>query len=881
MKKIIYLSSIIAISAIISGCAKEENAETPTPQVKEQGTHTVVIHAVDGTKTAINEGETAQFVWTEDDKDRLTITENDNVGTIDDFSLSTGDELDKRILTFTASFSNPEQTPDNYVYKAVLASTDGDDNPIVPSEQTSDGSSYDPDADILVGTYESSGHATEFNLSFYRPVAVNKMTLKGLTAEETVKTIKITSNKPLTGTYNISEPSWTTTGNEIVISTNQAVSSEGQVTVFFTTMPVNSASLTIDVITQTSTATFFYKKQFAEGKTINFSPNLVTRFGVNNLNMTPAVAEVITGEERIGYATIDAAFDAANASETDCIIKLLADCSVSNKLSLNDSGSGKITLDLNGKTLSGPQGGTNLYTLQIINGREVTITDTSTDNIEEQGSIIGNTEASGHTVYASDATISIEGGKIISSASEKYSIYLAGTSSCSINKGRIKSENFRGIYSGANNTGLNISGGEFNCYDICLYNLGGKATISEGVFHSKNNAVVTSYGQNSKASVTNGRFSNETNNELFTILSSGKLYVTGGLCSKPVNSNRLRTEPVNNTYSYRCNAPNSDSSTMNDYPYLMGNYARNCEEQVKNGSTYFFYSIKDAAIHANNANNDVTLKMLQNTSISTTLELTNNNEHTITLNLNEKELSSSYTLIITTGKLEIEGPGIISSSYYYVVRVHGDNADVTINNCTIYSSNTNTTRETYVYPSAILLWDENITTGKTNSTLKISKSTIYTNNKLTSVSNRNGNLEIEDSEISSGVVSSGMVAVSTGDNTSGYTTCTPSTSIKSGVFYCSNNSSTRPAAYLYGLGGINISGGYFFSDATYGARANNSDNAVRVLITGGFFNKTLSTASTLKIQDGYSCIQLSSPEIKTHSIKGDLSFSYKVESNQQ
>ncbi|MBR4212531.1 MAG: hypothetical protein IKR82_01030 [Bacteroidales bacterium] len=300
------------------------------------------------------------------------------------------------------------------------------------------------------------------------------------------------------------------------------------------------------------------------------------------------------------------------------------------------------------------------------------------------------------------------------------------------------------------------------------------------------------------------------------------------------------------------------------------------------------YTTIDAAwAAANAATSDVTVTLLANCTATSTLTLDNSGTNAVTLDLNGHNLtgSSSVTTITALRELVItdsKGTGKITSPYYYVVRVEGSSTNVTISNCTIVSTNTNTSRTTYVYPAAVLIYDENTQSGKTESHLTINNATIYTENKLTAVSNRNGNLEITNSEISSGITTTGMVGVSTGDNSN--TEVTPSTIINSGCFYCSNTEGTRPAAYLYGTGSrVTINDGFFYSEGTRSVRAATAATLANYTINGGFYNKEIPYEYQSKMyypsyKSGYSCQQITPSSTTTHSKKGTLSFGYQVKS---
>ena len=281
MKKLIRSFGFIAVAAMtIVGCAKEIDApkeETiEKTQEKVVKTHTVTITAGSPeTKTNIVEGESsASFKWSSDDATRFHIFENDVEGT--SIGLETGDEY--VTVKLTATFETVSAA--SYTYTAFLAKNvyDGD-YPQVPSAQTCTGISYDPNADILIAkpVINEGAVLDKLNMQFGRPCVINKMTLKGLTEGETLSSVEIYADKPLTGYYDIAGKEWTGESAKITLTTSQEVPASGQVTVYFVTIPVEGATLTVTAITDGHV----YNKTF--GSTINFVMNQVTKFGVSSL----------------------------------------------------------------------------------------------------------------------------------------------------------------------------------------------------------------------------------------------------------------------------------------------------------------------------------------------------------------------------------------------------------------------------------------------------------------------------------------------------------------------------------------------------------------------------------------------------------------------
>ena len=295
MKKTIKYFGFIAIVAMaIVGCAKEIDAPKEEaieePQEKVVETHTVTISAGSPeTKTSIVEGvSSASFKWSSDDATRFHIFENEVEGT--DIGLETSDEY--VTVKLTATFETVSAA--SYKYTAFLAKNVSGNNPQIPSTQTCTGTAYDPNADILIAkpVINEGSVLAKLDMQFGRPCVINKMTLKGLTVGETLSSVEIYADKPLTGYYDIEGKTWTGESAKITLSSSQEVPEGGQVTVYFVTMPVESATLTVTAITDGHV----YNKTF--GSAINFVMDQVTVFGVSSLGKfkyRDVITQTLTG----------------------------------------------------------------------------------------------------------------------------------------------------------------------------------------------------------------------------------------------------------------------------------------------------------------------------------------------------------------------------------------------------------------------------------------------------------------------------------------------------------------------------------------------------------------------------------------------------------
>ena len=295
MRHLLKLFGACAVAALTLAACSRIEPDMPEPAGAEpagaEPTHRVLFHtdeSPDDTRTSIQEGgEKAAFRWSADDAARFHVFENGVDGT--GLEISSSDSY--QTITLGANFEGSPVGP--YIYTAFLAahrSQNGD--PAIPAVQTSTNTSFDPDADVLFAPAQYFAEQQDnISLRFARPVVISKMTLKGLTEGETLSEITLRSDVDLTGSFDLSEELWTGEGREITINTEQVVPANGEVTVFFVTMPVEDATLTLTATTDGAV----YSKTFA--RPISFAANTVKVFGVSGMTRTPvAVPKVYTLE---------------------------------------------------------------------------------------------------------------------------------------------------------------------------------------------------------------------------------------------------------------------------------------------------------------------------------------------------------------------------------------------------------------------------------------------------------------------------------------------------------------------------------------------------------------------------------------------------------
>ncbi|MCQ2165197.1 MAG: BspA family leucine-rich repeat surface protein, partial [Bacteroidales bacterium] len=279
-------NSFISVALTAAGiafvaCTKESVNDEQAPT-----THSIsFVASQTQTKTAmeITDGK-AYFTWEDADKDNVYIYES---GKIAEVEASLDDE--GKIMSFLATFQGGS-APVGAVYNAHLNSDITAQNPSA--------SSYDGRCDVLSATKIDvtavKGGSSEVNINFEREVSVNKMTIKGLGANESISSVILTADKEISGKYVID--GWTETSTTIAIYPDGVVSDEtGNAVIYYTCMLVTDAQITVDVTTGEGAAMKTYRKIFA--KTISFVKGEVKSFGVT--------VEPYSAMDETGYFNIE------------------------------------------------------------------------------------------------------------------------------------------------------------------------------------------------------------------------------------------------------------------------------------------------------------------------------------------------------------------------------------------------------------------------------------------------------------------------------------------------------------------------------------------------------------------------------------------------
>lgn len=297
--KILCGLSILGFATV--ACNKE--VETQTPAASKHSVKVTAGISSDTRTEMLPSGN--QTKWTDEDVANMHFFENGIAPAEGDLDVELN--ADKTQLTIMAEFANTSAT--QFVYTSILASNlveiDENKNAILDDEQFILDGTFDPLADILVAKPEerdAKQNLVEFSMQYKRVVAVNKIKIKGLEAGDKIESVTISSNKPILGSYSMTNDAWTNSGYELTLDAYDEieVSSTGEVSLYFITAPVENALLSLYVETDNHK----YEKDFT--KTITFAANTVTSFAT-----TVAESEIEEHEGTGNYVRVESTSDLA------------------------------------------------------------------------------------------------------------------------------------------------------------------------------------------------------------------------------------------------------------------------------------------------------------------------------------------------------------------------------------------------------------------------------------------------------------------------------------------------------------------------------------------------------------------------------------------
>ena len=261
--------------------------------------------------------------------------------------------------------------------------------------------------------------------------------------------------------------SWTADGDGVVATA-----------LYFASLPTPAANIRLDATSATTTYS-------------NVSAIASTSIEAGNYYyMTKILAAQAAAIGSTTYATINDAWTAANAATSDVTVTLLNDCAAASALVLNNSasGTGAITLDLNGKTLTASN------QIQVNNGRSLTVTDNSSDLLASQGKISVTSGAKTHCIKVNGSDFTLLGGTLENANIATDSCYTLQITTSgdavahgTLTHGKITST-YRGILTSTAKSHLNMDGDtEMNTELHAMY-INGPATVGGTTSITTNNA---------------------------------------------------------------------------------------------------------------------------------------------------------------------------------------------------------------------------------------------------------------------------------------------------------------------------------------------------------------------------------------------------------
>lgn len=246
--------------------------------------------------------------------------------------------------------------------------------------------------------------------------------------------------------------------------------------VYFATLPTAGANIVLNANDGA--------KDYANLSAIATTNIVAGNYYYMSKNLASAVADV----NGVKYVTFGDAWAAANAATSPVTITLLEDCSAAAASVLDDtaSGTGAVTLDLNGKTLSTE------YQIEIKNGRSLTVTDNSSAVLAEQGSIVSVTGFKVHPVKVNtgSSSFTLLGGTLKNqnaALDSCYAVNIIGAATATFTSGAVESS-YRGILQSSATSTLIMDGDTKVTSDRHGIYLNGHATIGGTTAITTNNA---------------------------------------------------------------------------------------------------------------------------------------------------------------------------------------------------------------------------------------------------------------------------------------------------------------------------------------------------------------------------------------------------------
>lgn len=422
-------------------------------------------------------------------------------------------------------------------------------------------------------------------------------------------------------------------------------------------------------------------------------------------HMTKIMTEAAVYVDDIGRCgSIEEAFAVADRVP-EATIKLLKDCTARDTLKLSNP-NGVYTLDLNGKTLM-----TDAASVVVVEGASLTLTDNSTNNPAEYGTLAtAETNTNKYVVNVrNEGTFVVEKGKIF--APEYRGVfYTTGSGGAIRGNGSISTPKGMSVVVGATGGHVDVEGDvQIAGLGNVIYCYGGSCTITGGYISNTNvSALVYAGGDGGSVVTVSGGYFKTTNINTIAYSEGCEAYVSGGCHSVAVRENYAKDVEGNLYY----NAPNPDNETAGEYPYTLVPKAGNPLVATVTSASYIWKhaSIESAGMQADLRSKNTaatTLKLETDLNANGTFAFRESHKYLINVDMNGHKLVSTASpalmsecpilvydsggegAIITTGAIALQstgnltiGGGSFESTGNAVVI--GDNADLVINNGYFY-----------------------------------------------------------------------------------------------------------------------------------------------------------------------------------------------------
>ena len=179
---------------LTASCQKEifQTSEGSASCTVEFSMNEVATKTAMGDKDVDNKYHT---VWSSDDNARITFYQNGTAS--ESVAISSADNY--KHASFTASFSEQGTAP--FTYKAILAGTvTANGLPVVPAEQHPTASSFDPDANVLVGLEsEFASKPEKVDLVYKHAAVISRVCFTGIPDDLTIYGVQINAANAIAG----------------------------------------------------------------------------------------------------------------------------------------------------------------------------------------------------------------------------------------------------------------------------------------------------------------------------------------------------------------------------------------------------------------------------------------------------------------------------------------------------------------------------------------------------------------------------------------------------------------------------------------------------------------------------------------------------------